>query len=185
MYPEKQNSVLIPDNHKRRRIFSEDDNLSIEAERKKRIKDRKTNIFDLDHYTKISISNSPSLKKCRILKEMNRMCPRVKEAQELYKIVDLFEGKKGVLQIQNLKISRPFLLENGATYQGQASDYQKEGYGMMIFKDGSVFLGFFKNDKMHGDGAFLLKDSHCCFIGNFVEGKASGLGKKILVKIFF
>lgn len=174
-YPNKEISILKPEDNekKRRRIFSE-------------IEDRRNNstrtigksliLEEFDEYDESKIP-SISLETCRKLKTMNRICPKVKETQELLRIVDHFEEKIQKMGINESEIKGPFLLKNGETYKGEISYWRKEGYGIQVYKNGSVYIGFFKEGKFEGEGAFLFNDSHDCYFGNFKNGKIEGLGK--------
>ena len=41
-------------------------------------------------------------------------------------------------------------------YDGQFSKDKREGYGVKIYPDGTIFEGFWENDQKHGTGTVTL-----------------------------
>lgn len=51
-----------------------------------------------------------------------------------------------------------------------------EGHGLMRYKDGSVYEGYFVNGKKHGKGTYVDPNGNT-FDGNWRQGKRQGPGK--------
>ena len=60
-------------------------------------------------------------------------------------------------------------------YEGGIIDGQKEGKGIQYFKDGTIYLGEFKENKWNGEGK-LIYQSGLRYIGDFQDGKVNGYG---------
>ena len=71
----------------------------------------------------------------------------------------------------------PFELDNGAVYQGQwdLEAGNREGRGTQVWRDGSKFVGYWKNDKANGKGRLIHADGDV-YEGDWVEDKAHGKG---------
>lgn len=53
----------------------------------------------------------------------------------------------------------PFELDNGAIFHGQwTKDGLREGKGTQIWKDGSKYVGYWKNDQANGKGRLIHAD---------------------------
>ena len=63
-----------------------------------------------------------------------------------------------------------------ATYEGDWVDGKKEGKGKIIFKSGSIFEGYFKNDMKHGYGKMYYYPSGNYFEGEWREDVKAGMG---------
>ena len=67
-----------------------------------------------------------------------------------------------------------FKLQNGIYYQGEVNEKQEpEGYGSMIFSDGSLYEGQWIQGKMEGLGRIITADADL-FEGTFVDNKLTG-----------
>ena len=44
------------------------------------------------------------------------------------------------------------------TFRGELKNGKKEGFGMYIFKNNDLHIGYWNNDKMHGMGTYLYDD---------------------------
>lgn len=66
-------------------------------------------------------------------------------------------------------------MENGARYKGQWNSVlnQREGRGVQIWPDGSIYEGYWKNDKANGRGRLIHADGDV-YLGEWVEDKAEG-----------
>jgi hypothetical protein len=53
------------------------------------------------------------------------------------------------------------------------------GFGIMSYRDGSVYTGNFEYDKRHGFGKCLYHDGLGVYIGFWANGKRNGLGKMV------
>ena len=67
--------------------------------------------------------------------------------------------------------------ESGAFYKGQWNKVsnQREGQGIQIWPDGSIYEGNWKNDKANGSGRLIHADGDF-YEGNWVDDKAQGYG---------
>lgn len=66
-------------------------------------------------------------------------------------------------------------LKNGATYQGQWLNGQRDGYGTQLWPDGSRYEGQWQNDKANGQGRLIHADGDV-YEGQWVNDKAEGEG---------
>lgn len=62
-------------------------------------------------------------------------------------------------------------------YYGNFYKDLKDGYGEYKFQDGTIYKGYWKNDKMHGKGK-LIKDNYLIYEGEFQDGEMHGYGTK-------
>lgn len=83
----------------------------------------------------------------------------------------LFDPDDGIINPMIVN-KGPIELENGAVYIGQWNrNGFREGIGTQIWKDGSKFTGYWRNDNAHGRGRLIHQDGDC-YEGEWVEGKA-------------
>jgi len=69
----------------------------------------------------------------------------------------------------NIKTHGPVFYEiERSTFRGCFSKGQRNGLGISIYEDGSLYYGLWKDDKRHGIGAFIFHDSEL-FIGEFIN----------------
>ena len=66
--------------------------------------------------------------------------------------------------------------EDESVYEGEFVNGEKEGKGVLKFKDGSYYSGNFKNSKFDGEGQFNWPDGKK-YVGEFREGKIHGKGE--------
>ena len=67
-------------------------------------------------------------------------------------------------------------LDNGAKYEGEWDELsRKDGKGIQIWVDGSLYEGYWKADKANGLGR-LKHASGDLYEGNWENGKTSGYG---------
>ena len=79
-------------------------------------------------------------------------------------------------QNHNLILKGPHELDNGAIYLGYWTQYgQREGKGTQIWKDGSKYEGYWKNDQANGYGRLIHSDGDC-FYGYWLNDKSHGRG---------
>ena len=68
---------------------------------------------------------------------------------------------------------------NGSVYLGYFNKYwQREGYGILIFEDGSKYQGFFNDNKMNGRGRLVGIEGDY-YEGEFKDDKANEFGKYV------
>jgi hypothetical protein len=80
--------------------------------------------------------------------------------------------KGGIFKDGNFE--QTFLINDNGSKSGCISGDCYNGFGKIIYSNGDVFLGFFKNGQMsHGIYVYANKDS---YIGEFSSGKKHGIG---------
>lgn len=69
-------------------------------------------------------------------------------------------------------------LENGARYEGEWNEAtnMRDGRGVQTWVDGSLYEGFWKNDKANGQGRLIHADGDV-YEGEWRDDKAHGYGK--------
>jgi hypothetical protein len=66
---------------------------------------------------------------------------------------------------------------NGDAYAGSFEDGIRAGQGKLSFQNGDLYVGSWKNDKFHGKGKYHYHKEGKTYLGQFVEGKRSGVAK--------
>lgn len=62
-------------------------------------------------------------------------------------------------------------------YTGEMADGKREGRGLCLYNNGTLYQGFWKKGKEHGYGTIMTADRRrVIFEGNFERGKMSGFG---------
>jgi hypothetical protein len=64
--------------------------------------------------------------------------------------------------------------QNGGIYEGEWKNDKRDGFGKMIYKTGSSYEGGWKDDKIDGIGTIADKDGS--YSGNFVNNQKHGIG---------
>ena len=64
------------------------------------------------------------------------------------------------------------------TYQGEFVRGFRDGYGLIIYGDGSFYEGYFLDDLRHGFGRFV-DISGDCYTGEWISGSEHGFGRKV------
>ena len=64
-----------------------------------------------------------------------------------------------------------------AVYKGEYKDGVKNGRGSMKFPNGDLYDGFWKDNKMEGEGTYTYKATGDIYSGSFAAGKKSGEGR--------
>lgn len=91
----------------------------------------------------------------------------------------LNEKEEFILTTKNQEYRTVGLLySDNSIYKGtiNINNKQREGYGTFYFKDGSIYIGFFKEDKIQGRGQ-LFNVNGFVYEGDFIDSKANGYGK--------
>jgi hypothetical protein len=58
----------------------------------------------------------------------------------------------------------PYMLDNEAVYQGQwTRSGLREGKGIQVWKDGSKYKGYWKNDQANSFGRMIHADGDCYY----------------------
>jgi hypothetical protein len=104
------------------------------------------------------------------------------------KIIHNIEAREGLsIVLNNIKSSITFdtdliypgtvELHDGTVYDGQwNTELKKHGFGTLIMKNGSKYVGSFINDFIHGKGYYIDIEGRL-YVGEFSNGKANGKGK--------
>lgn len=85
---------------------------------------------------------------------------------------------EGYIEYDNKKrtFKKPQELDNGATYEGEWDAYgHKDGRGVQIWADCSVYEGYWENDKANGRGRLIHADGDV-YNGEWKDDKAHGYG---------
>ena len=77
-----------------------------------------------------------------------------------------------------VRVQRPQMtLDNGAEYEGEWDEMgRKDGRGVQIWVDGSLYEGYWKADKANGRGRLIHADGDV-YNGEWKDDKAHGFGK--------
>ena len=69
------------------------------------------------------------------------------------------------------------ILENGARYEGEwnKATGEREGKGIQVWADGSMYEGYWKNSKANGKGRLIHADGDV-YEGEWKDDKANGYG---------
>ena len=95
------------------------------------------------------------------------------EEKELLKYFESYPFK-----LKHFQIDYP----DGSKYNGYyGPEWTKEGFGILIHKDGSKYEGMFKNDLAEGRGRLILAKGDY-YEGEFSKDKANGHGKYVSVE---
>lgn len=81
-------------------------------------------------------------------------------------------------QYQNIKYSYYSVTKFDDIYVGQFEGNIRHGFGKLYYSNRSIYEGFWKNDKKHGNGVFMWKDGSK-YCGQFKEGVFHGHGRRI------
>jgi hypothetical protein len=101
----------------------------------------------------------------RELKEMPDHSNEVTRATEL-KLGGFVFDKIESPRVHAIIDRGPYELDNGAIYHGQwTAEGQREGKGTQIWKDGSKYIGYWKNDQANSKGRLIHAD------GDVYEGE--------------
>ena len=77
-----------------------------------------------------------------------------------------------------IRIAKPAtILPNKCKYDGQWNEKtgQKDGMGMLIWPDGTLYEGFWKNDRQNGFGRMIRTDRDA-YTGEWLDDQAQGKG---------
>ena len=110
--------------------------------------------------------------------EIQESNPKIIKLKNLLPKFELDEKETYLITSSQLK-TKALMYPNGAIYKGMINDkYQREGFGKYFLQDGSIYEGFFKDNKMEGRGR-LLNIEGFVYEGEFKNCLASGYGKYI------
>ena len=66
--------------------------------------------------------------------------------------------------------------KDGTTYIGQWKNDMRDGEGILYYSTGEKFMGHFKEDKKEGKGYFYSKNYNSIFLGNYKNDVKDGKG---------
>ena len=81
-------------------------------------------------------------------------------------------GVFGVLKSESVKD----MDYDGFSYSGSLLNGHFNGYGVLVFDDGSVYRGGFLFGRFDGEGSFSAADGRLIYAGTFKDGRYSGFG---------
>ena len=103
--------------------------------------------------------------------------PKIIKLKALLPKFEINEKEKYLLNISQELKPMALLYPGNSIYKGTVnSRFQKEGYGKLYLPDGSIYEGFFKENKMEGRGR-LTNIEGFVYDGEFKNGQANGYGK--------
>ena len=99
-------------------------------------------------------------------------------SKKLAKKAKEVDEKIAVIEFEN-ELPEPVILEDGTIFSGEFDENDnKTGKGLEIRKDGSKFVGSFKQNLREGKGRLIYANGDY-YEGSFHKGKADGKGKLI------
>ena len=111
--------------------------------------------------------------------EVQESNPKILQLKNLLPKFELNEKEKYILNISNTLKTIGLQYPGNSIYKGTInSKYQRDGYGKLFLPDGSIYEGFFKENKMEGRGRLLNIDGFV-YDGEFKNCLANGYGKYI------
>ena len=110
--------------------------------------------------------------------DMHENHPLIIRLNNLLPKFELSEKETYYINNTNLKIGA-FKYNNNNVYKGMVDKNNlREGFGKLYLADGSIYKGFFHNDKMEGRGRFLNINGFV-YEGEFKNDLSNGYGKYI------
>jgi len=110
--------------------------------------------------------------------DMHENHPLIIRLNNLLPKFELSEKETYYINNTNLKIGA-FKYNNNSIYKGMIDNYNlREGFGKLYLPDGSIYKGFFHNNKMEGRGR-IMNINGFIYEGEFKNGQANGYGRYI------
>lgn len=104
--------------------------------------------------------------------------PKIQKLKSFLPKFELDEKEKYTICVTQLQ-KTGLLYSDGMIYKGTINaNGKREGYGKMYIPNGSIFEGFFKDNKMQGRGRMLNIDGYV-YEGDFHNSQACGYGKLV------
>ena len=105
--------------------------------------------------------------------------PKILKLKNLLPKFELDEKEAYLLNTSTQLKTMGLLYPGNTIYKGTVnSKFQREGFGKLFLSDGSIYEGFFKENKMDGRGR-LLNIEGFIYDGEFKNNLASGYGKYV------
>ena len=112
--------------------------------------------------------NTDQFEKSPMIQKLNNLLPKF----------ELTDKEEYEVNNSNNKIIA-ILYPNKSIYKGMINEKgQREGFGKYFLPDGSIYKGFFHNNKMEGRGR-IININGFVYEGEFKNGKSHGYGKYI------
>jgi len=126
-------------------------------------------LFNYKQIKEISIDyNTDHLEKTPMILRLNNLLPKF----------ELTDKEEYEINNTNNKIIA-ILYPNKSIYKGMINEKgQREGFGKYFLSDGSIYKGFFHNNKMEGRGR-IININGFVYEGEFKNGQSNGYGKYI------
>ena len=126
-------------------------------------------LYNYKQIKEISIDyNTEQLEKSPIILRLNNLLPKF----------ELTDKEEYEINNTNKKIIA-ILYPNKSIYKGMINKKgQREGFGKYFLSDGSIYKGFFHQNKMEGRGR-IININGFVYEGEFKNGKSNGYGKYI------
>ena len=70
------------------------------------------------------------------------------------------------------------------SYIGQWNNSKKNGYGIEIWKNGSLYKGEFLNGKKHGTGTYIWSNG-TTYTGSWEKNRMEGIVRTLFVILYF
>ena len=126
-------------------------------------------LADYKHVKEISIDyNTDKYEKDPMISRLNNLIPKF----------ELTDKEQYEVNNSNNKIIA-VMYPNKSIYKGMVNEKgQREGFGKYYLLDGSIYKGFFRNNKMEGRGR-IMNINGFIYEGEFKNGQSNGYGKYI------
>ena len=123
---------------------------------------------DINKFNKEKFENNPKiLELLQLLGETNNNF--ILTEKESFYIKNIYS--------KNYLVEKLFHYKDNSYYLGYVNKkHNKELFGTYYYNDGSIYKGFFENDKINGRGRLLLIDKYI-YEGDFVDELFNGFGK--------
>ena len=72
--------------------------------------------------------------------------------------------------------------KDGSTYIGHWKNDMRDGKGELYYSTGEIYNGTFKEDKKEGEGYFYSKNYNSIFYGNYINAVKDGKGITLYIK---
>ena len=131
---------------------------------------------------RVQISKQNTVRNCTILSIFTAAVDSIKQhvdADTKQQPVSARISHRETISVRGYSLKRsnkgPITLANGATYTGEWLGDERDGFGILVWPNGSVYEGQFKNNLAHGLGKITHKDGDS-YEGDWINDKADGTG---------
>lgn len=112
-------------------------------------------------------------------KKADQMNPTSPNVERIIKNLKKFQKPvKLNKKFKHLPELGPYVYREGESYLGQYNEGDREGFGVQIWPDGSIYEGYWLKDKFSDFGRFVHKEGDY-YVGTWKEGMANGKGKLV------